>query len=123
MNRRHFLRNAAVASVGVKYFADVPVPEQPSLLEPDKDSREPDLEGHTLVCTFERDGSNWKVYEDLRAREGVLTFVSSRGQSRVLRKSAEATFAESDPPHLGLSMNDIGLADADLLADRLLADG
>src|SRR5215831_2438501 len=123
MNRRHFLQNAAVASMGVKYFTDVPAPGQPELMPPDANLREPDLEGHTLVCTFDRDGSNWKVYEDLRAREGVLTFVSSRGQSRVLRKSAEATFAESDPPHLGLSMNDIGLADADLLADRLLAGG
>src|SRR5215471_11687604 len=123
MNRRHFLQNAAVASVGVKYFTDIPAPGQPDLMPPDANLREPDLDGHTLVCTFERDGSNWKVYEDLRAREGVLTFVSSRGQSRVLRKSAEATFAESDPPHLGLSMNDIGLADADLLADRLLAEG
>src|SRR5215471_14041556 len=123
MNRRHFLQNAAVASVGVKYFTDIPAPGQPDLMPPDANLREPDLDGHTLVCTFDRDGSNWKVYEDLRAREGVLTFVSSRGQTRVLAKSAEATFAESDPPHLGLSMNDIGLADADLLADRLLADG
>ena len=123
MNRRHFLKNAAVASVGVKYFTDIPAPGQPRLPPSDANSPEPDLEGHTLVCTFDRDGSNWKVYEDLRTREGVLTFVSSRGQSRVLRKSAEATFAESDPPHLGLSMNDIGLADEDLLAGRLLAGG
>src|SRR5215831_9242583 len=123
MNRRHFLQNAAVASMGVKYFTDVPAPGQPELMPPDANLREPDLDGHTLVSTFDHDGSNWKVYEDLRVREGVLTFVSSRGQSRVLGKSAEATFAEADPPHLGLSMNDICLADADLLADRLLAGG
>src|SRR6185295_16931806 len=83
----------------------------------------PDTEGHTLVSTFKIDTTTWKVYEDLRTREGVLTFISSRGDSRVLGKSAEATFADSDPPHLGVSMNDIGLADADLLADRLLAGG
>ena len=122
MNRRHFLQNVVVASAAattisakaevVGSFADEPTPPVP-----------PDITGHTLVGTFALDGTRWEIYEDLRTREGVLTFISSRGTSRVLRKSAEATFAESDPPHLGLSMNDIGLADADLLADRLLAGG
>src|SRR6266571_695352 len=122
MNRRCFLQNVVVASAAATTisakaevagsFADEPTPPVP-----------PDITGHTLVGTFALDGTRWEIYEDLRTREGVLTFISSRGTSRVLRKSAEATFAESDPPHLGLSMNDIGLADADLLADRLLAGG
>src|SRR3989442_7775904 len=122
MKRRRFLQNVVVASAAattisakaevVGSFANELAPLVP-----------PDITGHTLVCTLNLDSTVWKVYEDLRTREGVLTFVSSRGTSRVLRKSAEATFAESDPSHLGLSMNDIGLADADLLADRLLAGG
>jgi hypothetical protein len=122
MNRRQFLENAAVASAGAAVVTAKPTIAAaiPYTLTP---AELPDVEGHTLVCEFKLDSITWKVYEDLRAREGVLTFVSSRGQSRVLRKSAEATFAESNPPHLGLSMNDIGLADADLLADRLLAGG
>src|SRR2546427_11765182 len=122
MNRRHFLENVVVASAAattisaqaevVGSFANEPTPPVP-----------PDITGHTLVDTFVLDGTRWKVYEDLRTRDGVLTFISSRGTSRVLGKGAEPTFAEADPPHLGLSMNDIGLADADLLADRLLAGG
>src|SRR5881392_3846985 len=122
MNRRCFLENVVVASAAattisakaevVGSFAKEPTPPVP-----------PDITGHTLIGTFVLDGTRWEIYEDLRTREGGLTFVSSRGASRVLGKSAEPTFAEADPPHLGLTMNDIGLADADLLADRLLASG
>ncbi|HJZ80918.1 MAG TPA: hypothetical protein VKD91_11250, partial [Pyrinomonadaceae bacterium] len=120
MNRRHFLQNVAVASavaasVSSKAESLVTMPAEPATVPL------PDTQGHTLVCTFNLEQTTWKVYEDLRTREGVLTFISAHGQARVLGKSAEATFAEADPPHLGLSMNDIGLADADLLADRLLA--
>lgn len=82
-----------------------------------------DTQGYTFICEFKIDAITWKVYEDLRTREGEMSFISSRGEKRVLGKSAEATFAEADPPHLGLNMNEIGLANADLLADRLLAGG
>jgi len=122
MNRRSFLQNAAVASAAISMSSRRPE----SVLATTSESPlmpAPDVEGHTLICSFKIDTTSWKVYEDLRTREGVLTFISSRGDSRVLGKSAEATFSESDPPHLGLSMNDIGLTDADLLADRLLAGG
>jgi len=81
------------------------------------------IEGHTLVAEFTRNGTAWKVYEDLRTRDGNITFVSDRAGQRVLRKSAEAAFAETEPPHLGLSMDDIGVSGADLLADKLLASG
>ena len=122
MNRRRFLQNAAVASAAIKYFPHSVEPvTAPSLVT--AKTTTPNTEGHTLVCTFNIDKTTWKIYEDLRTREGVLTFISSRGEVRVLGKSAEATFAEAEPAHLGLSMNEIGLADADLLADRLLAGG
>lgn len=81
------------------------------------------IEGHTRLAAFDRDGVRWTVYEDLRVRDGVITFVCSDGSARVLRKTAEATFAEEGPQHLGLDLKDIGMADADLLADRLLAHG
>ena len=81
------------------------------------------IEGHTLVCEFKIGPTSWKVYEDLRTREGPLTFVSSQGTSRVLTKSAEATFAEASPPWLGLSLKHIGMTGRDLLADRLLQNG
>src|SRR5215475_12915920 len=126
MNRRIFLQNAAVASAAVKYLTvasakplDAPAAEVSSI----ETERLPDVNGHTLVAEFKLGTTDWKVYEDLSTREGVLTFVSASGASRVLGKSAEATFAEANPPHLGLSMDEIGLAGADLLADKLLAGG
>ncbi len=82
-----------------------------------------DVGGHILVCTFVHGGENWKVYEDLRTRDGVITFVSSAGRARVLTKSAEASFASDGPQHLGLDIKDIGMAGPDLLADKLLAQG
>src|SRR5881275_2040193 len=54
----------------------------------------PDIDGHTLISEFKIDATMWKVYEDLRTREGVITFVSSKDGVRILRKSAEASFPE-----------------------------
>jgi len=85
-------------------------------------SAPPDVSGHTVMAEFTQNGVHWKVYEDLREREGAITFVSP-GSSRVLTKSAEAASATDDPPHLGLSMDEIGLSGPDLLADKLLAGG
>jgi hypothetical protein len=79
------------------------------------------LEGHTLVAQFKLNADRWKVYEDLRSHDGEITFVSESGGRRVLRKSAEAAFAEADPAHLGLSMDEIGVSGPDLLAEKLLA--
>jgi hypothetical protein len=81
------------------------------------------VDGHTQICTFTRSDEKWTVYEDLRSRDGVFTFVSSKGYARVLTKSAEATFANEGPQHLGLDLKDIGMSGADLLADKLLAHG
>nr|WP_232298890.1 Tat pathway signal protein [Granulicella tundricola] len=81
------------------------------------------VDGHTKLCTFARGDESWTVYEDLRTRDGVITFVSSKGVARVLPKTAEATFADDGPQHLGLDIKDIGMAGQDLLADKLLAHG
>jgi len=83
----------------------------------------PDIDGHTLISEFKIDATMWKVYEDLRTREGAITFVSSKEGVRVLRKSAEATFPGADPAYLGLNLKDIGTTGADLLAERLLLSG
>jgi len=82
-----------------------------------------DIEGHTQISEFRIDATIWKVYEDLRTREGTITFVSARDEARVLRKSAEASFPEAGPAYLGLDLKDIGTTGADLLAERLLASG
>jgi hypothetical protein len=40
-----------------------------------------------------------------------------------MTKSAEACFATTEPPYLGLKIEDIGMAGPDLLADKLPAHG
>ena len=81
------------------------------------------VDGHSKLSSFVRKGQTWTVYEDLRVRDGVITFVSSVGTARILSKTAEATFADDGPQHLGLDIKDIGMADRDLLADKLLVHG
>ncbi|HYL74497.1 MAG TPA: hypothetical protein VEU96_09850 [Bryobacteraceae bacterium] len=112
MDRRRFLRNLAATTAAVEYLP---------LLDAEA-AEESDTEGHTLVCEFQIASVGWKVYEDLRVRDGTITLVSAGGK-RVLAKSAEPTFTEANPPYLGLSLNDIGMAGADLLADKLLERG
>ncbi|HKV29251.1 MAG TPA: hypothetical protein VJN90_13350 [Candidatus Acidoferrales bacterium] len=126
MDRRAFLQNFAVTTAALRYL---PKPgdaaERPTVFAKPVRPHEhaPDVEGHTLVCEFKMDSTTWKVFEDFRTRDGAITFLSSRGDSRVLPKTAEATFAEADPPYLGSSLEDIGMADGDLLADKLLQNG
>lgn len=91
----------------------------PSSLLPPADV---DIGGHTLMCEFTLESTHWKVYEDLRTREGSITYVSSAG-ARVLTKSAEASFTEEPTPYLGLALKDIGTSPRDLLAERLLEGG
>lgn len=128
MDRRNFLKNLAVTTAAARYLPKIaankraPSDERP----PDLVSTNltaPDVTGHTQICEFKIDSVTWKVFEDLRTREGVVTFVSSNGNSKVLPKTAEAVFAEADPPYLGLSLKDIGMSGRDLLAEKLLENG
>ena len=146
MDRRSFLRDLAIATAGVKYLAGsaaclasentagvaaaraasgtglaaAPALSGTSGLVP---ASAVDIEGHTLLCEFKSGGGTWKAYEDLRTRDGVLTFVNSAGTARVLTKNVEATFDEAKTPYLGLNLKDIGMSPRDLLADKLLANG
>jgi hypothetical protein len=81
------------------------------------------IEGHTRVCEFSRAEGLWSVYEDVRTRDGVMTFVSPGGKALVLTRQVEANFAGSGPLYMGLKLSDIGLTGADLLADALLKHG
>lgn len=131
MDRRRFLQNVAVTTTALRYFPSVgqgvdfetervdPVKTVESGLTP---GATPDIDGHTLICEFTLASTDWKVYEDLRTRDGAITFLSSWG-ARALSKSAEASFADVTPAYLGLSLKDIGMSDADLLAERLLQGG
>jgi len=128
MHRRDFLQGlATTAAVGLEILAggeEVSAQKSASngRSQPRKTRLAASIEGYTLVNQFKADGDSWKVYEDLRTREGALAFVSSSGNSRVLSRSAEASMAEGSP-YLGLALKDIGLSSPDLLADRLLQDG
>ncbi|HEY1463134.1 MAG TPA: Tat pathway signal protein [Terriglobales bacterium] len=130
MDRRRFLQNAAVTTAALNLFPGFSAGQEqaPRNVDPAKavniglSQEKPDVPGHTLVCEFKLDSTDWKVYEDLRTRDGAITFISDRG-SRVLPKSSEASFAEATPANLGLNMKDIGMSGPDLLADRLLQGG
>jgi hypothetical protein len=132
MDRRKFLKDLAVMTAATRCLPDSVksgehsdgVPHLGESFEASATSAASlDLEGHTLISEFKVDATVWKVYEDLRTREGAITFVSSKEEVRVLRKSAEASFPEAGPAYLGLDLKDIGTTAADLLADHLLASG
>jgi hypothetical protein len=121
MKRREFIQSLAGTAAGVVLGqAAGALTTTPST---EFQSSASALDGHTLVAEFKWNAAPWKVYEDLLSRDGDITFTSANGSKRVLHKSAEASFVEVDPPHLGLSMEEIGLSGPDLLADKLLASG
>jgi hypothetical protein len=125
MDRRNFLQAMAAAAASLEVLTPdvVAAPSQISQSPmPPLDSPKHSLDGYTLICEFQRDSEGWKVYEDLRTRDGSMVFESPKGM-RELRKSAEASMAVGAPPYLGLTVKEIALSSVDLLADRLLKDG
>jgi len=124
MDRRDFIKSMAASTAALHTLSGHAAGSQ---LTPSQLGFVPataaSVNGHTKLASFVRRGETWTVYEDLRVRDGILTFVSSGGTARILTKSAEATFADDGPQHLGLDIKDIGMAGPDLLADKLLANG
>jgi len=125
MDRRRFLQGLAASTasgLGVPTTTEFAAANQNLFREPPTGKGEIDVRGHTLMCEFNLNATAWMVYEDLRTRDGAITFLSER-TARTLAKSAEASFPEANPPYLGLSLKDICSTRRDLLADRLLANG
>ena len=127
MNRRGFLKSSAFTSAAA--FLTKQAASQhmdPPSLEALKGTliraEAANVDGHTHICEFKLNDDSWNVYEDLRTRDGVITFVSSAG-ARVFTKTAEASFAEERTLYLALSLKEIGMSPRDLLADRLLQGG
>ncbi|MCW0374716.1 Tat pathway signal protein [Xanthomonas sacchari] len=131
MDRRDFLRQglAVGAVAGVEALAGraaaaptatsaarAPAPPQLQPLAADA------LAGHTLQCRFVEAGATWEVYEDLRQPDGDLT-LRGPGGALVLSKRTEAVFPAAQAPYFGMALAEVAMADADLLADRLLRDG
>lgn len=128
MDRRSFLQMVAASTVAADALSAVTQrktagPEYTGTALGTISASRADVSGHTLLCSFTYEGETWKAYEDLRTRDGNITFVSTSGLARVLAKSAEASFASDGPQHLGLDIKDIGMAGPDLLADKLLTQG
>jgi hypothetical protein len=128
MDRRRFLQTIAASAAAANTLSAIAQQTESTPPRPSSDlgtvtASKADLNGHTLLCTFTRKGETWKVYEDLRTRDGDIIFVSSQGVARVLTRNAEETFAAEGPQHLGLNIKDIGMSGPDLLADKLLLHG
>ncbi len=109
MDRRQFLQNLAITAAASEAIAAAAAAPQSPV----------STEGFTLLTEFD----GWKVYEDLRTRDGSIVFVGPRGAQRLLAKSAEPCFPTAEPPYLGLKMEDIGMSGRDLLAEKLLEHG
>src|SRR5215471_3042563 len=99
MNRRRFLQNLAATGAAIETAAAEP--------EPPQSAETPSIDGHTMLAEFTLEGGAWKVYEDLRSRDGAITFVSAHA-TRVLAKTAEPCFAPAEPPYLGMNLQEIG---------------
>lgn len=126
MNRRRFLQGMAAGTAAMHGLISEAEPQIAPAI-PRKQLRgtrnHASIDGHTQMSSFELDGERWTVYEDLRARDGVITFISAAGNTRVLPKTAEAVFTDAGPQYLGLELKEIGMTARDLLADKLLANG
>ena len=125
MDRRTFLHGMAASAAGLELLDHrlaTAVTIQPHPSGKEFSSPSVSADGYTLMSEFDAKSVSWKVYEDLRTRDGAIVFASSAGTTLSLPKSAEASFAEGSP-YLGLALRDIGLSSPDLLADQLLRDG
>ena len=126
MDRRRFLQNLTVTTCAFRDLVNnSDFANGPSIIDlptsvPDK---EIDTDGYTQVSEFKAGPAVWKVYEDLRTRDGSLVFKSSHGAAKLLPKSAEPAFDEATTPYLGLKLDEIGTTPRDVLADKLLENG
>lgn len=126
MDRRNFLQAMAAAAASLEALGGSAIAADSGRIALAKGPERPtgtpvSTDGYTLVCEFKRRAVPWKVYEDLRVRDGSIVFVPSAGETRELSKSAEASMSEGSP-YLGLTLKEVSLAPADLLADHLLGD-
>lgn len=133
MDRRRFLQGlAATGAAGLAGLsprdaattAAAPTPRNTGTLPPP--TRLPvsaiSIAGHTRLGAFGFDDGDWSVHEDLRDHDGAITLQGPHGGC-VLGKRTEACDAAGQPPYLGMTLAQVALADADLLADRLLRHG
>src|SRR5580693_1452545 len=88
MERRRFLQSMAAGAAALSSFSATGEAIDAALrpgtaFRGTQKASDVAVEGHTLLCTFNRASITWKVYEDFRVQDGALTFVASTGSARV----------------------------------------
>ncbi|MFT4247041.1 MAG: hypothetical protein QM581_03250 [Pseudomonas sp.] len=126
MDRRSFLRSGIAATAvaglapGLAEAGVDALPEPPlalPVLQPGST-----LDGLTRFCGFRHRERDWSVHEDLRTPQGALVLACADGVLD-LGKRTETVWGSDKPPYFGMQLAELAMADADLLADRLLRDG
>ncbi|MFL8143368.1 Tat pathway signal protein [Xanthomonas vasicola] len=129
MDRRTFLRQGMAATAAVGTGAALALPATAAMATTAPAPALPRLEplpsaahvGSTL-CSFTHLQQHWTVYEHLDDPQGQLTLWSDSGMLR-LDKRTEPAYPAEGKPYFGLPLAEVAMAEADLLADRLLRDG
>ena len=117
-HRRAFLQGSLAGTAGLGAASASAAPLLPALeaLSTVK------TDGLTPLAQFTAHGTSWTVHEDQTRRDGPIVFTCDKGAFS-LSKRPEGVFDDITPAYLGLALKDICQADADLLADKLLAHG
>lgn len=133
MDRRNFLRNSLAATTVAATAAGVHAGARAATSTAAGIAREPALPrlqsasivppaGRAPMGAFTHAGRQWTVHEDLDRIDGDLQLRCDQGVL-VLGKRTEAAWGSDSPPYFGMALRDVAMAEADLLADRLLRDG
>lgn len=118
---------AATAAVGAGAALAMPgTPHTPATLPPPALPRLEALPSAAHVgsklCSFRHLQQDWTVYEHLDDPQGALTLWTDSGMLR-LDKRTEPAYPAEGKPYFGMPLAEVAMAEADLLADRLLRDG
>ncbi len=126
MDRRTFLRQGtAVAALGLAPApqATAAPPAAAELAAPKLAKTPADaFAGFERLCRFRHAETEWTVYEDLRTPQGSLAIACAEG-ALDLGKRTESVRGADAPPYFGMKLAEVAMAEADLLADRLLRNG
>ncbi|MBV6853449.1 Tat pathway signal protein [Xanthomonas campestris pv. mirabilis] len=129
MDRRTFLRQGMAATAAVGAGAALATPATAPAASTPPAPALPRLEplpsvAHvgSALCSFIHLQQHWTVYEHLDDAQGQLTLWSDSGMLR-LDKRTEPAYPAAGTPYFGLPLAQVAMAEADLLADRLLHDG
>ena len=132
MDRRNFLRNSlaattvAATAAGIHIEAKAAAGSAARVARPALPRLQPasgaQPAGMVPMGTFAHAGRQWSVHEDLDRIDGDLQLRCDQGVL-VLGKRTEAVWGSESPPYFGMALRDVAMAEADLLADRLLRDG